>query len=217
MKTHKYKRSSTKRTTRSSTKRTKRSRKYRHYKKMRGGYAPFIGGTPDNSMPSPYNPFSGGKPVDVGGSGGTYYSQSASGIPSGASDPPMPSNPQFFSGGGKRKRSGHKRSGTSKRSGHKRSGHKRSGTSKRSGYKQGGGGFFSNLLPDEIVNIGRSIPAALGRMTDQYNGVLSHPSDYVYPTQQNAVPISRGGLPNVYVPNMGANYSAALQSVSDML
>jgi hypothetical protein len=72
-------------------------------------------------------------------------------------------------------------------------------------------------LPDEIVNIGRSIPAALGRMTDQYNGVLSHPSDYVYPTQQNAVPISRGGLPNVYVPNMGANYSAALQSVSDML
>ena len=212
MKTHKARRTKrTKRTKSSMTKRSMTKRSRRQYKKMRGGYAPFIGGTPDNSMPSPYNPFSGGKPVDVGGSGGTYYSQSASGIPSGASNPPMPSNPQFFSGGGKRKRSGHKRSG------HKRSGHKRSGTSKRRKFKQGGGGFFSNLLPDEIVNIGRSVPAALGRMTDQYNGVLSHPSDYVYPTQQNAVPISRGGVPNVYVPNMGANYSAALQSVSDML
>jgi hypothetical protein len=184
----------------------------RHYKKMRGGYAPFISGAPDNSMPSPYNPFSGGKPYDVGGSGGTYYSPSAIGVPSG-SPIPEPSNPQFFSGGGSKG----KRSSKSKRIGSKS---KRIGSkSKRSSskYKQGGGGFLSRLLPDEIINIGRSVPAALGRMTDQYKGVLSQPSDFVYPTQQNAVPISRGGLPNVYVPNMGANYDTALQSVTDMI
>ena len=101
------------------------------------------------------------------------------------------------SGGHKRsghKRSGHKRSSKSKRSGHKRSGHKRSSKYKRSGKKSSsrsrrmrGGGlgtFVAALVPQEALNIGRSVPAAFGHAYDKFTGVLSTPSSLVYPTQQ---------------------------------
>jgi len=55
------------------------------------------------------------------------------------------------------------------------------------GRKQRGGGmsnFISTILPDEAVNIGRSIPAAFTRAYNNFSGVSHLPSSYVYPTQQ---------------------------------
>lgn len=56
--------------------------------------------------------------------------------------------------------------------------------------KQSGGGiteFITTLLPEEVVNVGRSIPAGIGHMYDKFNGTISTPSSLVYPTQQPAV------------------------------
>lgn len=58
------------------------------------------------------------------------------------------------------------------------------GGKKKRGKKQKGGGFLSTLLPDEIVNIGRSIPATLGQMYDRFDGSISPASTHVYPTDQ---------------------------------
>ena len=68
-------------------------------------------------------------------------------------------------------------------------------------FVQRGGGissFISNILPEELVNIGRSVPAAFGHLADKFNGELSHPSSRVYPTQQPHVDDSsdRGSLIN---------------------
>jgi len=82
------------------------------------------------------------------------------------------------------KRSGHKRS-RGKRSGHKRSGHKRS----RGRHMRGGGlsQFMSSIIPEEALNVGRSVPSAIGHAYDKFTGVLSTPSSMVYPTQQPLV------------------------------
>lgn len=64
----------------------------------------------------------------------------------------------------------------------------RAGGGRRSrGKKQRGGSvsnFISTMLPDEAVNIGRSIPAAFTRAYNNFSGLTSLPSSYVYPTQQ---------------------------------
>lgn len=63
----------------------------------------------------------------------------------------------------------------------------RAGGGKKGGKKQRGGGlnqFISAIVPDDLLNIGRSIPAAAGHMYDKFNGSLSSPSSLVYPTQQ---------------------------------
>ena len=82
-------------------------------------------------------------------------------------------------GGGRGRRSGHKRS-RGKRSRGKRSGHKR---------MRGGGlsHFMSSIIPEEALNVGRSVPSALGHAYDKFTGVLSTPSSMVYPTQQPLV------------------------------
>ena len=64
------------------------------------------------------------------------------------------------------------------------------GKGKRGGKKQRGGGlnqFISAIVPQDILNVGRSIPAAAGHMYDKFNGSLSMPSSLVYPTQQPLV------------------------------
>jgi hypothetical protein len=95
-------------------------------------------------------------------------------------------------GRGKRsrgKRSGHKRSrgkrSRGKRSRGKRSGHKRS----RGRHMRGGGlsQFMSSIIPEEALNVGRSVPSAIGHAYDKFTGVLSTPSSMVYPTQQPLV------------------------------
>jgi len=57
--------------------------------------------------------------------------------------------------------------------------------------KQRGGDFaetvsnmFTTLVPQEIVNITRALPAGLGHMYDRYNGAISSGSSMVYPTDQ---------------------------------
>ena len=84
-------------------------------------------------------------------------------------------------GGKKGKRSGHKRSSKYKRN--KRSSKKSSSRSRR--MRGGGlGTFVAALVPQEALNIGRSVPAAFGHAYDKFSGVLSSPSSLVYPTQQ---------------------------------
>lgn len=66
------------------------------------------------------------------------------------------------------------------------------GVSQNGGKKRGrkmlrGGGFnefIDTLLPQDVVNFGRSLPAAAGHMYDRFNGALSSASSMVYPTQQ---------------------------------
>jgi hypothetical protein len=56
--------------------------------------------------------------------------------------------------------------------------------------KQRGGGlteFVTALLPQEIVNIGRSLPASLGHVYDKYDGAIPSASSMVYPTDQPLV------------------------------
>ena len=62
---------------------------------------------------------------------------------------------------------------------------------KGKGKKQRGGSFnnFINaIVPDDILTLGRTIPAAAGHAYDRFTGVLSSPSSLVYPTQQPLVP-----------------------------
>jgi hypothetical protein len=160
--------------------RTKHRRSHR--KHMRGGnrHSPFIG--------APYN---AGAAVPSG----NYYAYNTN-------VKAVPDQSNTLLGGGKnpisilsqsirsikRKRNGgHKRSGKSKRSSkykrNKRSSKKGSSRSRR--MRGGGlGTFVAALVPQEALNIGRSVPAAFGHAYDKFTGVLSTPSSLVYPTQQ---------------------------------
>jgi hypothetical protein len=159
---------------------------------MRGGnrHSPFVG--------APYN----GAAADPAGN---YYAYNTN-------VKAVPDQSNTLLGGGKNSISilsqsirsiKRKRSGGHKRSGHKRSGHKRSSKSKRSkrsskynrsskksssrSRRMRGGGlgtFVAALVPQEALNIGRSVPAAFGHAYDKFSGVLSSPSSLVYPTQQ---------------------------------
>jgi len=62
---------------------------------------------------------------------------------------------------------------------------------KGKGKKQRGGGFSTFLnavVPDDILTLGRTVPAAAGHAYDRFTGVISSPSSLVYPTQQPLVP-----------------------------
>ena len=64
------------------------------------------------------------------------------------------------------------------------------GRRKRKGSRQRGGGissFISGIVPDEIMNLSRSVPAGFGHFSDKFNGLISTPSSMVYPTQQPLV------------------------------
>ena len=147
-------------------KRTKRRTRHtkRRTRRMRGGSGmrPFIG--------APYN-------AAAAHPQGNYYRYNTD-----VKAAPDQSN-ALLAGGGRRRG---KRS-RGKRSGHKRSGHKRRGM--RSGSMRGGGlsQFMSSIIPEEALNVGRSVPSAIGHAYDKFTGVLSTPSSMVYPTQQPLV------------------------------
>jgi hypothetical protein len=147
---------------------TKRTKKYA--RRMRGGNGmrPFVG--------APYN-------AAAAYPQGNYYEYNAA-----VKAAPAQSNAlleegvmrgMVRAGGGRGKRS------RGKRSGHKRSGHKRS----RGRHMRGGGlsQFMSSIIPEEALNVGRSVPSAIGHAYDKFTGVLSTPSSMVYPTQQPLV------------------------------
>ncbi len=76
--------------------------------------------------------------------------------------------------------------------GRKYSGKRKRSRGKRSrGKKQRGGGFtqfVTALLPQEIVTMGRALPASVGHMYDRFNGATPSASSMVYPTNQPLVP-----------------------------
>jgi len=139
-----------------------------------------------------YNPFIGDayKAVDATPYG-NYLEQSNMGIPSGLPVPPVPSNGMFGGGKGKGKGKGNKK------------------------YRQGGGSFLSTMVPENILNVGRAIPSAIGSAVDSFNGVISSPSSMVYPTQQPLVQdIQRGVVFNP--PDILKMHNTAGLAVSDL-
>ena len=75
--------------------------------------------------------------------------------------------------------------------------------------------YLSAVLPDDLVNAGRSVPAAFGHFADKFNGVISSPSSMVYPTQQPLVAQVTGSNA-LTPPDIKAMYSSAVGSVAAM-
>ena len=62
---------------------------------------------------------------------------------------------------------------------------------KGKGKKQRGGGFASfvnTIVPDDLLTLSRTLPAAAEHAYDRFTGVISSPSSLVYPTEQPLVP-----------------------------
>ena len=151
-------------------------RNLRKSKVMRGGmFSDNAGSYPDNAYVPDVNSFDNGLR-----SLGNPYNAAVNGTPSGnhhpynpyVKDPPIQSNPQ--QGLPKGSQQGGKK------------------------HRQGGGGFLTKLMPEELVNVGRSVPAAFGNLADKFKGDIPHPSSKVYPTEQPHVYSSedRGTLIN---------------------
>jgi hypothetical protein len=167
---HHRKRSSTKK------KRSRRTRKYR--KRMSGGMASYA----EAYIPDAANGFENGLR-----SLGNSYNAGDAGLPSGnhyaynsnVKAAPIPSNHIAQIGGRKHKC---KCKGKCKCKNKSKGKHMRHYLKKQNGGNVGS--FITKLLPEEIVNVGRSVPAAFGHLSDKFNGELSHPSSMVYPTEQ---------------------------------
>ena len=161
----------------SKSKRTKRMRKSKKSKTMRRTRRIMRGGDYHAApTPTPGGAYFAGSPAPF--PSGTHYRLSPVGVPSGALDPPVSGG---HIGGGRRGRG--------------------------KGMRGGGlSSFVSTILPDEIVNIGRSLPAAVGHMADKFNGVISSGSSQVYPTQQPNIyqPPSSGAMASRPIDIMGA-------------
>lgn len=144
---------------RKSIARKTKIRRRRRTMKGGGNNSPFIGAAYSSSGPN----------VPAA----NYYEPSPIGIPSG-SPVPLPSNPAYtnvfttpapsmnlIQNGGRRKRKGMQR----------------------------GGSFLSSVMPTDILNMTRSVPAAFSRFVNGWAGENSLASNYVYPTDQ---PLARG-------------------------
>jgi hypothetical protein len=116
---------------------------------------------------------------------GNYYSLSGAGIPSGLPVPPINSNSQFSQGGG--------------------------GKYKK---KQRGGSsiseFMSKIIPQDILNISRSIPAAASNMMDRFNGLSPQPDNQVYPTQQPIIQQLQKTPTNITPPDITKAFREAM-------
>jgi hypothetical protein len=168
---------STKKSMRMRSKKSKSTRR-----KMRGGNSVFQSAP----TPTPGGAYFAGSSDKL--PSGTHYSPSAVGIPAGGFDPAIRGGawPTQAAGGKNRRmrmQSMLNMNRSMSRSG-RSMGMSRSMGRSRSMHGGGVSSFVSSILPDEIVNIGRSIPASLGHMVDKFNGTISMPSSLVYPTQQ---------------------------------
>ena len=200
---HHRKRSSTKK------KRSQRTRKY--HKRMSGGMASYA----EAYIPDVAHGFENGLR-----SLGDSYNAGVAGLPSGnhyaynsnVKAAPIPSN-HIAQIGGRNYKCNCKNKGKNK------SKHIHHYLKKQHGGNVGS--FISKILPEEIVNVGRSVPAAFGHLADKFNGELSHPSSMVYPTDQPYVYSdgSRGALiqPNgMSMTDIKSAYDAANGEVAGM-
>lgn len=87
-------------------------------------------------------------------------------------------------------------------------------------FGQRGGGFMNDLsmfaskiLPDDVVNLTRSIPAAGGNLMDRFNGNIPSASSQVYPTQQPLALLAHRSAGTVPQPNINSAYTRAVQQV----
>ena len=76
------------------------------------------------------------------------------------------------------------------------------------------GAFATSILPDDVVNLSRAIPAGLGNMYNNYTGLSPLPSSYVYPTQQPVIP--NVSQPTMSPPDIMGIYNTANNQVSNM-
>lgn len=166
-----------------------------------GSYAPSLS---SSLSPSPFQ----GAPYNAGDlkAGGNYLPLSAGGIPSGSPIPQM-SNPQFSQDGGRLHSFSKRKYG-------------KHGRGKRTNkYRQGGGGlsqFMSAIVPEDILNIGRSIPAAASNFMDKYNGLTPVASSQVYPTQQPLVQQTQQANTSITPPNIPNFLQSNVASVMSM-
>jgi hypothetical protein len=183
------------RSKRSRSKRTKRSTKRKHIKKIRGGNAsPFIGTRYNAADAAPNGNYLAYNPIVV----------------------PLPEQSNVILND--RQMLGLVRAGGGKRSGSKHRRSKRSGSKRKSKKMRGGslsvGAFATSILPDDVVNLGRSIPAGLGNMYNSYTGLSPVPSSFVYPTQQPVIP--NVSQPTMSPPDIMGIYNTANNQVSKM-
>lgn len=175
-------------TTKCSHRRSKRLRTMSMRRmRMRGGNSTL--------MPAAIDPLQGSA-YDAGSAApmpsGNHYAPSSYGISVGGVDPAMRAG-AVYNGGNHNKNKNNKNK------------------------RMRGGGMFSDFLtavvPDELINIGRSIPASFEHLSDKFQGVNSSPSSQVYPTQQPLVqavkPSSAIGMPDIIGSYNSANSAVA--------
>ena len=156
-------------------KRRSTKRRTRRHKKMRGGGSDMsrpmgMSATVPSSLGSPYNA------GDLNPNG-SYHAYNPNVQPWAEPSNNMTSNNMT---GGRRMKKG------------KKTRYSKTQYMKKGKYrKQRGGDFaetvsnmFTTLVPQEIVNITRALPAGLGHMYDRYSGAISSGSSMVYPTDQ---------------------------------
>jgi hypothetical protein len=154
------------------------------------------GGNSSTLMPALIDPLQG-PAYDAGSTApfpvGNHYAPSPDGVPSGPLDPAIRAGPVYI--GGKNKNN----------------------KNNKNNKRMRGGAMFSDfitaLVPDELINIGRSIPASFGHLSDKFQGVNSSPSSQVYPTQQPLVqavkPTTSMGMPDIIGSYNSANSAVA--------
>ena len=152
-----------------------------------------------------------GSPYNAGAAqpSGNHYPLSPIGIPSGHPIP-VPSNNQF---------GGFHNVAASSGKGGRRTKNRRGNRGNRISKNMRGGGlssFMSTILPDDVVNAARSVPAAFGHFADRFNGLNSMPSSMVYPTDQLQVYRSAeaAGKPAFVPSDIGGIYQGVRTALS---
>ena len=107
---------------------------------------------------------------------------------------------------------------SSKRRKHNTLRHKRSSSNRRkhntlrhkrtySGKKIRGGGFIDAIVPNDILNVFRSVPAGLTNMYDNAIGRPTSNSNYVFPTQQKSAILDLQKIDEIRQPDILASYN----------
>ena len=174
-----------------NSKKIHKSKKYTKRKQHKGGYGPGAG-------PVGYS-WDGSRPiswpgVSLNNNGVTqsnHYMLSNKGIPSGLSDPPEPTNQK----GGRRKM------------------HKKLRSRKRRHQK--GGGSITALVPQDIVNVGRTVVGTLQDGVNSWKGTPENISFNPNPAYQPVIDKNTQFV-GTYTPDITNIYSSANSSVANM-